>query len=225
MASRQRRGRAPDARYSQSSVWRWRARCSPPPRPRHVNSRRSTRWPATPPRSARARTSIAAGARCATASTPRATAAATSPPATGCTAESTRRSPRPSPSGVPGTEMPGHRNLSDDEVWMLVAYLRTLSAPGGPAAERGDAARGEQLFWAASGANCGRCHMVGGRGGRLGPVLTPHRRVAIGGGARTGDPPAGRGHPGRLRDRHGRPPPTARRFAACARTRTPSRCR
>ena len=55
---------------------------------------------------------------------------------------------------------------------MVVAYLRTLSAPGGPAVERGDAARGEQLFWATGGANCGRCHMVGGRGGRLGPVLT-----------------------------------------------------
>jgi cytochrome c oxidase cbb3-type subunit 3 len=75
-------------------------------------------------------------------------------------------------SGVPGTEMPANPNLSDEEVWMLVAYLRTLSAPGGPAAERGDAARGEQLFWAAAGANCGRCHMVGGRGGRLGPVLS-----------------------------------------------------
>lgn len=76
-------------------------------------------------------------------------------------------------SGVAGTEMPANPSLSDDEVWMLVAYLRTLSAPGGPAAERGDAARGEQLFWAtgASAANCGRCHMVGGRGGRLGPVL------------------------------------------------------
>ena len=53
--------------------------------------------------------------------------------------------PRPA---SPGTEMPGNRNMSEDEVWMLVAYLRTLSAPGGPAAERGDAARGEQLFWA-----------------------------------------------------------------------------
>ena len=74
--------------------------------------------------------------------------------------------------GVPGTEMPANPNLSEDEVWMLVAYLRTLSAPGGPAAERGDAARGEQLFWADGGANCGRCHMVGGRGGRLGPVLS-----------------------------------------------------
>jgi cytochrome c oxidase cbb3-type subunit III len=74
--------------------------------------------------------------------------------------------------GVPGTEMPANPNLSEDEVWMLVAYLRTLSAPGGPAAERGDAARGEQLFWAPGGANCGQCHMVGGRGGRLGPVLS-----------------------------------------------------
>ena len=74
--------------------------------------------------------------------------------------------------GVPGTEMPGNVSLSEDEVWMLVAYLRTLSAPGGPVAERGDATRGEQLFWATSGGNCGRCHMVGGRGGRLGPNLS-----------------------------------------------------
>jgi cytochrome c oxidase cbb3-type subunit 3 len=73
--------------------------------------------------------------------------------------------------GVPGTEMPANPNLSEDEVWMLVAYLRTLSS-GAAVPERGDAARGEQLFWATGGANCGRCHMVGGRGGRLGPVLT-----------------------------------------------------
>lgn len=74
--------------------------------------------------------------------------------------------------GVAGTEMPGNTSLSEDEVWMLIAYLRTLSAPGGPAAERGDATRGEQLFWNAGGANCGRCHMVAGRGGRLGPNLS-----------------------------------------------------
>ncbi len=74
--------------------------------------------------------------------------------------------------GVPGTEMPASGNLSEDEVWMLITYLRSLSAPGGPAVERGDAARGEQLFWNTNGANCGRCHMVGPRGGRLGPNLT-----------------------------------------------------
>ncbi|MGE0813801.1 MAG: c-type cytochrome [Vicinamibacterales bacterium] len=74
--------------------------------------------------------------------------------------------------GVPGTEMPGNASLGEDEVWMLIAYLRTLSAPGGPAVERGDAGRGAQLFWSATGANCGRCHMVGARGGRLGPNLS-----------------------------------------------------
>ena len=74
--------------------------------------------------------------------------------------------------GVPGTEMPGHGSMSDDEIWMVVTYLRTLSAPGGPAPERGDAARGEQLFWARERGNCGQCHMVGARGGRIGPNLT-----------------------------------------------------
>lgn len=74
--------------------------------------------------------------------------------------------------GIPGTEMPGNATMSDDEVWMVIAYLRTLGTPGGAAPERGDAARGEQLFWARNAANCGQCHMVGGRGGRIGPNLT-----------------------------------------------------
>ena len=75
-------------------------------------------------------------------------------------------------SGITGTEMPANGTMSDDEVWMVTAYLRTLGAPGGAAPERGDAARGEQLFWARNAANCGQCHMVGGRGGRIGPNLT-----------------------------------------------------
>jgi putative heme-binding domain-containing protein len=74
--------------------------------------------------------------------------------------------------GVPGTEMPGHGNMSDEEIWMVITYLRTLSAPGGPAPERGDASRGEQLFWARDRGNCGQCHMVGARGGRIGPNLS-----------------------------------------------------
>lgn len=74
--------------------------------------------------------------------------------------------------GVVGTEMPGHANMSEEEIWMVITYLRTLSAPGGPAPERGDAARGEQLFWARDRGNCGQCHMVGPRGGRVGPNLT-----------------------------------------------------
>ncbi len=75
-------------------------------------------------------------------------------------------------SGVPGTEMPGTATMSNDEIWMVIAYLRTLGAPGGAAPERGDAARGEQMFWARNTANCGQCHMVGGRGGRIGPNLS-----------------------------------------------------
>lgn len=75
-------------------------------------------------------------------------------------------------SGVPGTEMPGNGTLSEEEIWMVVSYLRTLSAPGGATPERGDAARGEELFWARTGANCGQCHMIGPRGGRIGPNLS-----------------------------------------------------
>jgi putative heme-binding domain-containing protein len=73
--------------------------------------------------------------------------------------------------GVQGTEMPANGNLSEDEVWQLIAYLRTLAGPSG-APDRGDATRGEQLFWAKDKANCGQCHMVEGRGGRLGPNLS-----------------------------------------------------
>lgn len=74
--------------------------------------------------------------------------------------------------GVPGTEMPGNGNMSEEEIWMVMAYLRTLSAPGAPAAERGDATRGDQLFWSKDKGNCSQCHMIGGRGGRLGPNLS-----------------------------------------------------
>lgn len=74
--------------------------------------------------------------------------------------------------GVPGTEMPANGNMSDDEIWMVLAYLRTLATPGGTVPERGDAARGEQMFWAKDKANCGQCHMVGDRGGRVGPNLS-----------------------------------------------------
>jgi cytochrome c oxidase cbb3-type subunit III len=74
--------------------------------------------------------------------------------------------------GVPGTEMPGNVNMSEEEIWMVIAYLRTLSAPGGAAVERGDAARGEQIYLAKDKGNCTQCHMIDGRGGRLGPNLS-----------------------------------------------------
>ena len=69
--------------------------------------------------------------------------------------------------GVPGTAMPPNK-LTDDEVWRIVSYLRTLEKA--PAAVKGDARRGESLFFGAT--RCSSCHIVNGRGGRLGPELT-----------------------------------------------------
>jgi cytochrome c oxidase cbb3-type subunit III len=70
--------------------------------------------------------------------------------------------------GIPGTEMPANP-FEDSETWALVAYLRSVSA-GAKTPVSGDAAKGEQLFFGQAG--CAQCHMVKGRGGRLGPDLT-----------------------------------------------------
>jgi putative heme-binding domain-containing protein len=72
-------------------------------------------------------------------------------------------------SGVPGTEMPpvGDRT-SNDDIWKILAYLRTLAAPAPGDPARGDAASGERVFRA----TCSGCHRVNGRGGRLGPDLS-----------------------------------------------------
>lgn len=69
--------------------------------------------------------------------------------------------------GVPGTAMPPNR-LTADEIWQVVAYLRTLQQP--VAATSGDQKHGEALFFGT--ARCSSCHIVNGRGGRLGPELS-----------------------------------------------------
>src|SRR5438105_12236763 len=69
--------------------------------------------------------------------------------------------------GVPGTTMGGHQ-MRDDELWQIVSFLRTLQAPA-PAAT-GKAAHGREIFFGDG--NCSLCHMVNGRGGRLGPDLS-----------------------------------------------------
>ena len=68
--------------------------------------------------------------------------------------------------GVPGTEMPASRR-TDVEIWAIIAFLRSLGADAS-APVAGDRQAGEQIF---SGA-CSQCHMVHGRGGRLGPDLS-----------------------------------------------------
>jgi cytochrome c oxidase cbb3-type subunit III len=70
--------------------------------------------------------------------------------------------------GIPGTEMPVTR-MTDQERAELIAYVRSLGqAPS--AQTEGNRANGERLFWGKG--NCGQCHTVGARGGRIGPDLT-----------------------------------------------------
>src|SRR6185295_9978498 len=70
--------------------------------------------------------------------------------------------------GVPGTAMPANK-LTEDEIWQVVTYLRTLQQP--PTVAAGDRSRGETLFFGTA-ARCASCHIVNGRGGRLGPELS-----------------------------------------------------
>lgn len=70
--------------------------------------------------------------------------------------------------GIPGTAMPG-TFFSADQVWQVVAYVRTLSQSGSAAKPPGDAARGEKLI---AEKGCSGCHLVRGEGGFRGPDLT-----------------------------------------------------
>ena len=71
--------------------------------------------------------------------------------------------------GIPGTEMPSFAiALTDTIAWQTAAYVRSL----GRAARSpipGDARRGAAIY---ESAGCTSCHVVGGRGGTLGPELT-----------------------------------------------------
>ena len=70
--------------------------------------------------------------------------------------------------GIEGTAMPS-QFFSPDQVWQVVAYLRTLSATGSSIAPPGDSAKGAQLYRANG---CANCHIVKGEGGVNGPELT-----------------------------------------------------
>ena len=69
--------------------------------------------------------------------------------------------------GVPGTEMPPS-TMPDDEVLMIMAYLRNLAGAATPEKPLGNVENGSRLF----ASQCASCHRVGDRGGRLGPNLS-----------------------------------------------------
>ena len=72
--------------------------------------------------------------------------------------------------GVPGSEMPEFADrVGADNIWKVVAYIRSAARKDKVAAN-GDPANGEKLFW--SKGQCGRCHVIGPKGGTLGPELS-----------------------------------------------------
>jgi putative heme-binding domain-containing protein len=71
--------------------------------------------------------------------------------------------------GIPGGGMPA-ANLQEDQVWQVVAFVRSLTSPAINTIVPGDPAAGEAVFWGKGG--CGGCHSIRGKGGRLGPDLT-----------------------------------------------------
>ena len=72
--------------------------------------------------------------------------------------------------GVPGSDMVAYsEDIDPENIWRLVSFIRSVSRREA-AAVAGNAAAGEKLFWTKG--SCGQCHVVGNRGGRLGPALT-----------------------------------------------------
>jgi len=77
--------------------------------------------------------------------------------------------------GVPGTAMPPNGatqqgvGMTEEEIWQVISYIRSVEVKAS-AQQTGNAARGKELF-NGSGV-CATCHMIQGKGGRLGPDLT-----------------------------------------------------
>jgi len=77
--------------------------------------------------------------------------------------------------GIAGTAMPANGTngqgvgMTDEEIWQIIAYIRSQEVKAA-AQPSGNAAHGKELFFGDG--NCSMCHMVAGKGGRVGPELT-----------------------------------------------------
>ena len=73
--------------------------------------------------------------------------------------------------GIRGTAMIGiNPDAADQVVWQIVTYLNSLSPANAEVDLPGSPATGQQIF--AGKGDCARCHIVNGKGGRLGPDLS-----------------------------------------------------
>ena len=90
--------------------------------------------------------------------------------------------------GIPAGGMPAAA-LDEDQLWQVVAYVRSLTAPAIETVVPGDPAAGEALFWGKAG--CSGCHAIRGRGGKLGPDLTNAGAIAPAAPASPGYPRSG----------------------------------
>src|SRR3970282_1294002 len=73
--------------------------------------------------------------------------------------------------GIEGSIMPPSL-AADNEIWAIVAYLRSVGTVPPFANDRGDAVRGRRIFSSA----CARCHRAHESGGAIGPDLS---RIAM----------------------------------------------
>jgi cytochrome c oxidase cbb3-type subunit III len=77
--------------------------------------------------------------------------------------------------GVPGTAMPPNGatqqgvGMTEAEIWQVITYIRSVQKKAVATAD-GNPGRGRELFYGS--AACATCHMIQGKGGRLGPDLT-----------------------------------------------------
>jgi putative heme-binding domain-containing protein len=77
--------------------------------------------------------------------------------------------------GVPGTAMPPNGatqqgvGMTEEEIWQVITYIRSVEKKT-DATILGNAAHGKELFQGTAG--CSTCHMIQGKGGRIGPDLS-----------------------------------------------------